>query len=550
MEKKDLETKLKGEGKRFAPNVLNKVYKSIGLELSSSKNKEVEAKLLEEGKRLVKNDYKTVSEKIVSKKQPTNKLFLFVKNPITISAAATFLVGVLSASIVLPIVLSKALANTDDGDTVAVDNSVTLDLTSASKSYNAKMKYVIDTDGNVDPSKVITLDNSSAYLIDKYNVVPTTRTGSYVNETKYTEFTSNYLMTALNYGYLEKIDYSKTNELVFKITTSSKSSKQFNLIKNELEESIESFIEENKIILEYTIEEVQSDLYELFSEENYDKASLIIDLYDLSTRLFVGTNKTLTEAYFSSDINDWANRFKNYDVQTLERYVYMLTEFNQNVEGVEQRDRFIDEFYQYSSNFLQEIDLFNSYLPVMNAQEEAIKEELSKSGSVQIKTLLNGPFEELVNYLNHAYGERRNEIDRRFKPSFETDVWDIFVEGYHAFQEKQHGQHSHMPVEDFKKKLSEKYSENSLFEKNEETLFNLYIDLQNLLSLRSNAINIVGDNFTELVFEIIDQHKFVNEWDDDLFSHPHDEPPSDDWDDHFFDWWEDRPHDHSDRDHH
>ena len=119
MEKKDLETKLKGEGKRFAPNVLNKVYKSIGLELSSSKNKEVEAKLLEEGKRLVKNDYKTVSEKIVSKKQPTNKLFLFVKNPITISAAATFLVGVLSASIVLPIVLSKALANTDDGDTLA-----------------------------------------------------------------------------------------------------------------------------------------------------------------------------------------------------------------------------------------------------------------------------------------------------------------------------------------------------------------------------------------------------------------------------------------------
>ena len=74
--------------------------------------------------------------------------------------------------------------------------------------------------------------------------------------------------------------------------------------------------------------------------------------------------------------------------------------------------------------------------------------------------------------------------------------------------------------------------------------------MQNLLSLRSNAINIVGDNFTELVFEIIDQHKFINEWDDDLFSHPHDEPPSDDWDDHFFDWWEDRPHDHGDRDHH
>ena len=544
MEKKNLEEKLKSEGKNFSPNVLSKVYEKLGLELSSStENKKVETKLMEEGEKLVPNNYEAVSKNITPKKQSVGFL-AFIKNPITISVSASLLVAVVATSIVVPLLLNRNVNSVNETDAIAVDNTVTLDLTSASQNYNAKVKYVINTEGNVESNKIITLDDNSAYLIDKFNTAPTTRLNENIKNEKHTVFTTKYLTTALNYGYLEKLDITKSNKLVFKIT--SPSSNNISSLKNELEDNILSFMEENKVIIDYEIEEVKVDIYSEFEEQDYEKASLILDMYNLATRLFVGEDKTLTEAYFSSDLNDWVARFKDSDKEEIQSYVDMLSEFNEYIVGNEQRNRMIDDFYKYSEKFLNEIKVFNSYIPTINERLTSVINSLKENGSDELKGYLNeNNYPQLSRYLNEKYQSQNRRMDRK-EPVGEIRVWDFFLDGYFMFNNHQPMRPGQVNPGDFLQYLPKTYGEGTTYSTNEETLFNLYVDLASLINFRDTAVLFVDDNFFEIVLDIIEEQLFMMDWDDDEYCHNHDEP--DGWNEDFDNWW--KNNNHGDHHHH
>ncbi len=545
MEKKNLEEKMRSEGKSFAPNVLGKVYEKLGLEFSNAKNQVVENKLKEEGKILVQNRYDEVKASIPEKKRIPGFL-QFIKNPITISVTASVLVGVITTSILVPVLVNRYAqgAGLNQTNAVATDNTVSLNLTSASKSYSAKMKYVVNTEGKVEEDKIITLDDNSAYLIDKYDTAPATSKASIAKDTDYLSFTNKYLETALNYGYLEKIK-SSANTIVFTISSSKGNDKQFNELKAELEDSLLSFIEENKVIINYTIEEEQVDIYSLFDEEDYEKASLIIDMYNLSSRLFVGSKRTLTEAYFSDDLNDWANRFKNTSLELLNEYVDMLTFLNDKIVGEEKRDLLIDIFYEESDMFLNDVKLFNSYLPIMEAREKTIKEYLALNGSEAIKAVLDNP-SALFNYLN-KYARHGNErISPDAKVDYTPATWDIFNEGFYVFNQNNYNPHGRVDVRSFKELLEKTYNNSAEFEKTEEDLYYLYYDLFTLLDVRQSTIYIIDDNYFSLI-DAVSGFQFMMDWDDDDYCHNHEEPHG--WDDDFDEWW-DSNHGHKGGGHH
>ena len=545
MEKKNLEEKMRSEGKSFAPNVLGKVYEKLGLEFSNAKNQVVENKLKEEGKILVQNRYDEVKASIPEKKKIPGFL-LFIKNPITISVTASVLVGVITTSILVPVLVNRYAqgAGLNETNAVATDNTVSLNLTSASKSYSAKMKYVVNTEGKVEEDKIIALDDNSAYLINKYDTVPATSKASIAKDTNYLSFTNKYLETALNYGYLEKIK-SSANTIVFTISSSKGNDKRFKELKEELEDSLLSFIEENKVIIDYTIEEEQVDIYSLFDEEDYEKASLIIDMYNLSSRLFVGSERTLSEAYFSDDLNDWANHFKNTSLELLNEYVDMLTFLNDKIVGEEKRDLLIDIFYEESDMFLNDVKLFNSYLPIMEAREKAIKEYLAENGSDAIKAVLDNQGA-LFEYLN-KFAKRPNE---RIQPDSKVDytpaTWDIFDKGFYVFNQNNYNPHGRVDVRSFKELLEKVYNNTTEFGKTEEDLYYLYYDLFTLLDVRQSTIYIIDDNYFSLI-DAVSGFQFMMDWNDEDYCHNHEEPHG--WDEDFDEWW-DSNHGHKGGGHH
>ncbi len=543
MDKKNLETKLSEEGKRLAPNVLNKVYKKLGLEFSSSKeNLQIENTLKEEGKLLVKNNYQEVNEKIPHTK-PLPGFIRFIKNPITISLSASFLVGVIATSVLIPTFINRSnqQANeTGEGAIQLTANTVTLDLISASKSYNAKMQYVVDTDGLVETDKVIAMDDSSAYLIDKYGTAPSNRKISDEKE-QFDIFTTKYLTTALNYGYIEKLDYTKSNKIIFNISYASRSG----TIKEELEENILNFIQTNKVFIEYEFKETEMDIYSQYDEKDYEKISLIVDLYDLSNHLFVGNTKTLKEAFFSNDVKDWVDRFINEDIEIIQEYVDMLTVFNEYVTGKEQIDSMIDRFYHHSQILLDDIELFNHYIEIIDNRLQDVKNELLSNGSSEIKQAIQGGYYLLARYLDKKYSSHGHNMPKN-EPIAKIINWDLFVDGYDVYKNQHEQRHDAFDVESFRKYLPKAY-DGEEYTKTEEDLFNLYCDLYSATAYRDQAFRMIDDNFVDIVVMMIEDHIFMTDFDDDEFCHYHGGPQNDDWDHHFDEWWDDN---HRDGPHH
>lgn len=558
MDNKNLETKLKAEGKSFAPNVLDKVYKKVGLEFSLSKEeKVVEDKLLAEGKDFVKNDYKVIAKEVEEKKVNKHAFLHFLKNPATISISASLIVSVTATAIIVPTLLSKRNANNEGelqspGTTLQLvdDNNVSLALSSGSQTYNAKIKFVVDSNDVVDTDSIVSYDDNSAYILDNFgnttNIDKDISRFDFGNTSQdISTFTNKYLLTALNYGYLERNNINQANTITFTIDSSFDGGAYYSKVKETLEKDVLEFSKQYKVVINYSIEESKSVDTENLSEEDAAKVNEIIHIYELSTRLFVGSKRTLTQAYFSEDVNDWIKRFIIKDEQTLQAYIDMLEFFDENIKTQEDIDKLIDEFYFFADEYISNIDAFNSFLPIFDSRIKMIKAHLKVNGSDEVKEALNGGFAALVKYLNDKFARNpQDRINVDKEPSTEVRGWDYFEEIYNVYEEHHpHGGHREMgmrpgvgDIYGFLNYLKKTYTETTEYEKSEYALFATYSDLINCIYCRDDSIMRTDTEFYTTIFFHLEQSDdyFSSGWDDD-FDHYQDECEG--WDDDFDDWW-------------
>ena len=558
MDKKNLEEKLRSEGKRFAPNVLDKVYKSIGLEFSSS-NKVIENKLMEEGKILTPNNYQNIAKEIKPTKKMPNGFLSFISHPVFISVSASLLVGVVAASIIIPIVVAKN-NNGQVSDTLqlANENNVSLDLVSGSSSYQAKIKFVVDKNDVVDENSIVTYDDNSAYLIDNFGNkanIASSRANTNISSLDISSFTNSYLLTALNYGYLERSNINQANTLVFKIDSSIDNGAYYSKIKETLENDILNFSKNYKVVINYQIVEETSLDTSLLENLDPEVANKILRIYELSTSLFVGSKYVLSEAYFSDDVSDWINKFKDYEAEVLDEYISMLEFIDEQIRTREDIDRMIGDFYYYAGGYLEMIDYLNEFLPKIDARIKLIKAHLKVNGSDQMKELLAGNYKDLAHYLNENYAIRRTDtfLNENNEPSTEVVNWDYFTRVYPIFDEhgphgnphpgehpgeggNPHGPRRHMqPIYPFLEHLQVCYGSDE-YEKSEYALYETYSDLQNLVFYRNNYIVAVDNEFNETLFWYIMENQYFSDWGDD---YDHYQCEDDNWDNDFDAWWDD-----------
>ncbi len=562
MEKKNLEEKLRSEGKRFAPNVIDKIYKQVGLEFSVSKeNKVVEEKLLEEGKEFVKENYQAIAKEISPKPKFQSGFFRVITHPGFIAGMAATFVAIATTSVVVPVLIIKGrVSNSDNNGEVnnnsdvspiqysVNENTISLNIVSGSQTYNAKVKFIVDKEDYVESDSIVCLDDYSAYLIDNFGNTTninsnSSRYGIGSDKQEINSFTNKYLLTALNYGYLERNNINKANKIVFQIDSSVDGGAYYSKIKSTLEQDILDFSHENRVVVDYEIVSTKQVEIENIDEQDADKVAQIVQIYELSKRLFVGEKRTLTEVYFSDNVNDWIARFVSYDSERLQDYLDLLQFFSDNIKTTERINNMINEFYEFAQGYLNNVKKLNSYLPIFESRIKEIKAYLKVNGSNEVKEALSKGYKELAKYLNDKfYNDHREEIrlDINREPSFEQIEWDYFSNMFDLYQENGHGKeeppmHRIKPTdpEDYSSYLEENYGKDSSYAKDERTLYKTYADLQELLRKRDGEIKRTNDEFYDAVIWNMDEHDWWNDEDFDNYV-----CEDENWDNEFDEWWD------------
>lgn len=369
MNRKSLENKLKTEGKSFTPNVLDNVYQKLGISFQAEQKPSVmmEKKLSEEAKVFVPNvkenvyracnisqldnqDHSLIENRLfdesnsfvpnvkdgvynqVGKKKPRLTFAQFMAKPATIGFVAAGLVAVVASAVVIPNVIAN------DSNSPKLSGTINLDITSASKAYTPETMYTVDEKGNVKGDEVISLNDESTNIILNFE----NSNSKAVIEKQYSvsSFTNTYLTSALNLGYIERQDISKSNVISISISCSKIDKNYYSKLSQELKSQLEDFIYKNKIVADVEVSLESEEVEGVDSE----LAILIKKAYDLATKLFVDSDgNTIKVLCFSTSFDDWIEKYKDTSVEEMQAYVDYLLLIQDKISTDEDKDRFLND---------------------------------------------------------------------------------------------------------------------------------------------------------------------------------------------------------------
>ena len=597
MQKKDLEQELKLEGKKFTPNNIDKIYASLGIELSSSKkvDAKLEKAIKEEGDILVKNDVDSVYASLgisrnttgdlltqnkiknekndfvpdvkkdvytsLNMKAPSSGFLSFIKRPMTIGITASILVAGITSAIIIPTVFRNNPSseivdnsnNIDNGNiqnaTPLFENNISLNIVSASKAYSSNVDFVVKTDGKIDTNKIVTNDDQSAYILENIDEEVGPQIQSALgNDESLISFTEKYLSSALKCGVIERRDSSNTNSIKITFDTTLDNGVFYNQIKSDLGNALVNFIKENKIVAE--IELAESTVEPLAEIEDPYLAELISDLYKLSTSVFVYSDgRVLEDAYFSSDIKDWVEVFKDYPIRVLEELSDFLWYFDHNIKTDEEKDQTLDLFQEKIASPKEEIAYLNSYLPELSNARKNIEAQLIEKGIYSAEEIES--YDNIVWNLGSKYYPTYEGFDYSFylyHPNDELRTWKWWEEGLNHYKgffditRKPDYHYEPFVTPDWFKEIIEEYETKTFEDATDMDLWEVLNDQYVLELFRDSFIEDININFND-VFSRIARGDFNHgERPDDEFNHYEEEP--DNWDYYFDQWWDSYGHHH------
>ena len=417
MLKRNVTKDLKKEGKLFTPNVIDKVYESLGMSIVKADAK-VEKNIKKEGEVFVPNVKENVYASVDVK--PRNAFASFLLKPATLGVASAVLVAGVTLAIVLPLANKAIVTNEEVTETaetpseeplkvLSAPSTVNMKVVSASEAYSPAVMYAINTKGQVLLDNVLPLNNDASNIISNLDRDFNTRSTS----TQYSveSFTGRYLTTALNLGYLERQDAAKVNKIEIEFIFDEDDELYFSGVVESINERLRDFIYENKVIATYTCEQNM----EKSDEADSETLSYIRIAYELATKLFVTSDgKTVKVLCFSTVFEDWIEKYKNTSKEELLAYIDFLKYIDEMISDDTMKNSFMED--------LAECSLF----------QEAIDDITERYQGLAQK------YEANLALFNEKYNEHRPN----FLPPLDGgwDWWDDFG---HDHRPHEGGEHPH-----------------------------------------------------------------------------------------------------------
>lgn len=540
VEAEKVEKALQSEGEKFTPNKIDRVYAMLGIEQGvANANSYATNHLKDEANDFVPNVKGDVYSSI-NQPSPKKSLVSRLLKPIPLGVAATFLVAAISVSAVLLSNRNKIIqtgetvndasndehTSTDTGSQgetqteVSLNNASTISMSvrSASQLYNPSIFYAANSDGNVDNSTIIPLDDEANNIVTNFG-----KSRAITNTYSIKEFTTTYLLTALNLGYIERQDSTKLNTISITFRHTEEDSDYFVETKKELEQEIKDFMRENRVMASFELNSTEEEETGTIDSE---LDVLIRTAYAYATRLFVTEDGTAVKIFcFSTDYNDWVERFKDSSLEDMRDYVSFLKGIDEMITNKEMKQLFVSQ--------LQECNKYQEATDIVVEKYEYLEEI----------------YTELVKRFNEAFNEHMPE---HLEPldGGKWDWWDDYGHE-HPFDDHGHGpkpkdwRHNswdedddEYSIEGFADYISELEAES--FEVDEGADKHAYEYKLQLIRAYGFDLREYYMNFTDAINESFDG-LMVCLLDGDFMcdyipeDHYMDEP--DDWDDDFDDWW-------------
>lgn len=509
MKKKDLENLIKKEGKKIVFDKKYEIFSQLGINVDKSyslnENLQIENSISKEASKLIPDvkDKVYASLNIENKK---NNIWSFIKKP---SFYGPVLSLCLCAVVCGSIFINRNMNENTIEPTIAPmqSNTVDLKITSASKKYNPEVLYTVNTNGIVDSSKIISLNDASTNIVNQIN-----------SDNQTTEdFVLNYLNKALDFGYLERLNINEYNEICIDLSSSTADEEYTKQSSAKLTELIDKFSYENKVVIKYT----SNIINEVASDVDSELLVLIKQAYYITTRVFTKKDGTSSKFFaFSNNINDWIEKYKTFDVDDMEDYVEFLVKLEDTISSEEKREM-----------FLNDIDRLTPYL------------DFSEKLSFHFSNLKN-KFDEFIAFAKEKGIEFKNDFE-----DLECSPWDWWDS--YDFKEDDYFNPHHR---NFREDEQPKYDFDEFIQYLNDYIFaysecKTKKDFENKCSEMVSILEEICDYYEDLVDEIDEGFNFIlrnaesghyyNK--DEKFEDNRHEKPSG-WDDEFDDWYEDRHH--------
>lgn len=366
----DIEKALKKEAKVFVPNDKEAIYRAIGISQNAKVDTYNENRIKEEGKTFVPNVKKDVYEDI-NKKSPSS-FMAFLRKPATIAITASVLFVAIAGSVAVPVLLNMnkdqdedhSMSNYTVESTPANGAAIDLDILSASQSYQPKLLYNANAEGNVDNDTIVPLNDASSNILN--NIEGSTKNAYLGSTYDVNSFTLKYLSVALNLGYIERQNISLTNVITIKFTYDKKDKTYIDEVSEAIKASCNDFFYNNKIVANLVIEseEAESEI------EESTKNILIRQLFNLCNKLFVDENGNPIKLFcFSTNIEDWINQYKDTPDEKLKEEIDFLLYIESKITTDENRANFVKTLKDIDKYYTALEDLENTYLDFYNKYE-------------------------------------------------------------------------------------------------------------------------------------------------------------------------------------
>lgn len=523
MLKRNLKKVIKEEGNKITPNVIDKVYESLGISYVQE-SKKVEAKVKKESKHFVPN----VKNNVYASLDITSRSAW--AKPLTLSVISTALIAGVTFALIYPTIRRNNIVpetsetvTPDVVNKITVPSSVNLKVVSASETYSPSVVYSIDTEGQVSMNNVLALNDDALNIINNFN----TNFNRDVALYDVKSFTGKYLSTALNLGYLERQDATKVNQITIEFTFDNKDAQYFDSVIASLKQEIDKFIYDNKIITSYTcVTNVES-----INDVDSEIISLIRTAYELATKLFVTSEgETVQILCFSTNFEDWVEKYKDSSVEELTDYVDFLKYINEMISDDSMKVHFMEDLVRCSL-----------YQVAIGEIEELYDDLLNK-------------YSEVLGFYNEKFNEHRPNFLDPFDGD-DWDWWDDYGHNHPPHGEPPHNGEEHAPdrpdqgqghpgdreleeFEQFKAELAaEEFTVNDSMNKQavENMLERIEWYADELSCYYISFIENLDREFDHLIHRI-DEGEF---YDENRPPHEdHYQPEPEGWDDEFEDWWQ------------
>ncbi len=588
MKRKELENNLIKEGQSLIPNKIDCIYQKLGISFLDEKvnNSFIEQKIKKEGNILLENakpdivkkedewsafyENKLEEEKHhfvpnIKNKLPLkreNPILAFFKKPATIAFSGTFAIAVICTSVVLSNALNRkgivddsdSVINNSTNNNTSADNSsnssaidtviltgrstVNFKVISGSGEYKPEVVYAVETTGYIDTSSLVAVNDSSKNILSAFSSTNTNQVKKLASNDSYTisSFTSKYLNIALNLGYIERKNSSQTNNIAISISYSKEDEAYYKSLLTELENYFNSFIYDNKVIAQFSVNNSESET----SED--ELTQLISQAYEICTNLFVDQNGEVNKILcFSTDFNDWLNKYSSYSIEEMRTYVDYLIQINEKISNDTNKYLFIERLSECST-IQARVDTLNTYYNKLSTIYSELsvnmdKVEMDEDGDMTRPDGKDDYDWDWWSDVGHGHkgANRLNDFDNYYDD--EDDFNDDREDFVPPHLDKDYNQ--------FIKELDELISRKDTLDTSNKKVVRKYL---NDVRFYSKYLNDFYNDYSEYLDDKLE--KLLDDLDKDEFNngkpthHEHDEEMPEGWDDEFDDWWNNKGHRH------